>query len=239
MKKCIPNLLTSLNLFSGCVATVMAFQGEFFLVVVWVIIAALFDFSDGFSARMLKVYSKIGKELDSLADMVSFGLAPSVAVYHLLTLKTVIITQNSFVIEYLPYMAFLLAVLSALRLAKFNVDERQTDSFIGLNTPANALFWVSFCCGLMTDERVVFTAGLVYTILVGIVVFSALMVAEIPMFSLKIKSLKPKGNEQRYFLVLFVIALVAFLGVLGISGGILMYIALSIMGSRQKSGNKA
>lgn len=239
MKKCIPNLLTSLNLFSGCVATVMAFQGEFFWVVVWVIIAALFDFSDGFSARMLKVYSRTGKELDSLADMVSFGLAPSVAVFRLLSEKTIIISQNPLVCEYLPYLAFLLAIFSALRLAKFNVDERQTESFIGLNTPANALFWVSFCCGLMTDDRIIFTSGLVYTLLVGVIVFSLLMVSEIPMFSLKIKNLAFKGNEQRYFLVIFIIGLIAFIGVLGISGGILMYIALSIMGSRHKSENKA
>ncbi|MBD8387519.1 phosphatidylcholine/phosphatidylserine synthase [Dysgonomonas sp. BGC7] len=232
MKKHIPNMLTSMNLFSGSIATVMAFQGEFLWVVVWVIIAALFDFSDGFAARLLKAYSPIGKELDSLADMVSFGLAPSVAVFSLLSANVYKISDNSLVVDYLPYIAFLLAVFSALRLAKFNVDERQTESFIGLNTPANALFWVSLCYGLTYNIPSI-SVGLIYTLLVGIFVFSALMVSEIPMFSLKIKSLKLKGNEYRYFLAIFIIALVAYIGVLGIAGGILLYIALSIINSRK------
>jgi Phosphatidylserine synthase len=140
MKKHIPNTLTSLNLFSGSIATVMAFQEEYTWVVVWVIIAALFDFSDGFAARLLKAYSPIGKELDSLADMVSFGLAPSIAAFRFLSDNTIRISQNLIIVEYLPYIAFLLAIFSALRLAKFNVDERQSESFIGLNTPANAMF---------------------------------------------------------------------------------------------------
>lgn len=225
-------MLTSMNLFSGSIATVMAFQGEFLWVVVWVIIAALFDFSDGFAARLLKAYSPIGKELDSLADMVSFGVAPSAAVFSLLSANVYKISDNSLVVDYLPYIAFLLAVFSALRLAKFNVDERQTESFIGLNTPANALFWVSLCYGLTYNIPSI-SVGLIYTLLVGIFVFSALMVSEIPMFSLKIKNLKLKGNEYRYFLAIFIIALVAYIGVLGIAGGILLYIALSIINSRK------
>ena len=237
MKKHIPNLLTSCSLFSGCIATVMAFQGEYLWVVIWIIIAAVFDFSDGFAARMLKAYSPMGKELDSLSDMVSFGLAPSVTVFTMLTAKATYISHTPLVYEYIPYMAFLLAIFSALRLAKFNIDTRQSESFIGLNTPANALFWVSFCYGLMTDERIVFSSGLVYTILIGIIVFSLLMVSEIPMFSLKIKSLKFKGNEQRYFLVAFMIGLVAFFDLFGIAGGILLYIALSSIENRKA--NKA
>lgn len=233
MKKHIPNLLTSLNLFSGCIASVMAFQGEYLWVVVFVIIAALFDFSDGFAARLLKAYSPMGKELDSLADMVSFGVAPSLTVFTFLRGNLDIITDNSLVIEYLPYMAFLLAIFSALRLAKFNIDERQSESFIGLNTPANALFWISFCYGLANTVPIV-SSTLIYLVLIAIIVFSSLMVAEIPMFSLKIKSLKFKGNEQRYFLALFFIILIYFLGILGISGGILLYIALSIINSRNQ-----
>lgn len=231
MKKYIPNTLTSLNLFSGCIASVMAFQGEYLWVVVFVVIAALFDFSDGFAARLLKAYSPMGKELDSLADMVSFGVAPSLTVFTFLKGHLDVITDNPVVIEYLPYMAFLLAIFSALRLAKFNIDERQSESFIGLNTPANALFWISFCYGLTNTVPVV-SPMLIYLVLIAILVFSSLMVAEIPMFSLKIKSLKFKGNEQRYFLALFFIVLIYFLGILGISGGILLYIALSIINSR-------
>lgn len=228
MKKYIPNLLTSCSLFSGSIATVMAFQGEYLWVVIWVIIAALFDFSDGFAARLLKSYSPMGKELDSLSDMVSFGFAPSVAVYTFLTENVTRISQNQYIVEYLPYMAFLLTIFSALRLAKFNIDERQTESFIGLNTPANALFWVSLCYGL-TYTAPVITPVLMYTFLAAILVFSSLMVSEIPMFSLKIKSLKLKGNEHRYFLAVVVIGLFAYIGILGIAGGILLYIALSII----------
>lgn len=231
MKKHVPNFLTSLNLFSGCIASVMAFQGEYLWVVVWVVIAALFDFSDGFAARLLKAYSPMGKELDSLADMVSFGFAPSAAVFTFLRSNIYIITDNPVITEYLPYMAFLLAVFSALRLAKFNIDERQSESFIGLNTPANALFWISFSYGLVNTVPVI-TPTLMYLVLVAILVFSSLMVSEIPMFSLKIKSLKLKGNEYRYFLAVFIIGLIAYIGILGIAGGILLYIALSIINNR-------
>lgn len=233
MKKHIPNILTSLNLFSGAVATVMAFNGQYLWVVVWVIIAAVFDFFDGFAARLLKTYSPIGKELDSLADDISFGLAPSVAVFTFLKANVYKISDNALICEYLPYFAFLLAVFSALRLAKFNVDERQTESFIGLNTPANAMFWVSFIYGLAYKVPFI-SSGLVYTVLVGVLVFSILMVSEIPMFSLKIKSLKFKGNESRYFLAIFMIGLVAYIGIMGIAGGILLYIALSIINNRTK-----
>lgn len=233
MKKHIPNILTSLNLFSGAIATVMAFHGQYLWVVVWVIIAALFDFFDGFAARLLKAYSPIGKELDSLADDISFGLAPSVAVFTFLRANIYKISDNTLVCEYLPYFAFMLAVFSALRLAKFNVDERQSEYFIGLNTPANAMFWVSFIYGLVYKVPYI-SSGLVYTVLVGILVFSILMVSEIPMFSLKIKSLRFKGNESRYFLAIFIIGLVAYIGIMGIAGGILLYIALSIINNRAK-----
>jgi len=231
MKKHIPNLLTSLNLFSGCIACVMAFQGFYFWVVIWIIIAALFDFSDGFAARLLKAYSPMGKELDSLADVVSFGVAPSLVVYRFLTENMTLVSHNVYLVEYLPYIAFLLAIFSALRLAKFNIDERQSESFIGLNTPANAMFWVSFSYGLATSVPVI-TSNLMYIFIVGIVIFSLLLVSEIPMFSLKVKSLKFRGNESRYFLLIFTIGLVIYIGLLGISGGILLYIALSILNNR-------
>jgi len=235
MKKHIPNLLTSLSLFSGSIATVMAFQGEYLWVVIWVIIAAIFDFSDGFSARLLKAYSPMGKELDSLSDMVSFGVAPSIAVYTFLSGNLYIITENDIIKEYLPYMAFLLTIFSALRLAKFNIDERQSESFVGLNTPANAMFWVSFCYSLGAGQPLIApTPSLIYLLLIAIVVFSLLMVSEIPMFSLKVKSLKLKGNEYRYFLALSVIILIAFFKIAGIAIAILLYIALSIISSKKQ-----
>jgi CDP-diacylglycerol--serine O-phosphatidyltransferase len=212
----------------------MAFQGEYKLVVIWVIIAAFFDFSDGFAARFLKAYSPMGKEMDSLADCISFGFAPGAVVYYFLSENVFKISHNPVVVGYLPYLAFLLAVFSGLRLAKFNVDKRQTESFIGLNTPANALFWVSFCYGL-TFTAPVITPALMYTFLVGILVFSLLMISEIPMFSLKVKSIGLKGNEYRYFLIAFIVGMVVYVGIIGISAGILLYIALSII---QQSGTK-
>lgn len=228
MKKHIPNILTSLNLFSGCIAVVMAFQGAYLWVVFWVVIAALFDFTDGFAARLLKAYSPMGKELDSLADMVSFGVSPSVAVYSLLSANIGAIFDNDIIINYLPFIAFLLAIFSALRLAKFNIDERQSEAFIGLNTPANAMFWTSLCYSLSICIPI-FSSGIIYTIIVGVIVFSLLMVSEFPMFSFKIKSLKFKGNEYRYILFLFAIVALIIFKMTGISIIILFYIALSII----------
>jgi len=238
MKKHIPNLLTCCSLLSGCIATVMAFQGQYFWVVIWIIIAAIFDFSDGFAARLLKAYSPMGKELDSLSDMVSFGVAPSAIIFHFLNENVYIISQNELINKYLPFIAFLIAIFSGLRLAKFNIDTRQSDSFIGLNVPANALFWVSFCYGIMHDVPVI-SQGLIYIFIAAIIVFSLLLVSEIPMFSLKVKSWRFKGNEYRYFLALFIIAMVIFVGILGISAGILLYIALSIISNRNTEKDSA
>ncbi|MFR9166074.1 MAG: CDP-diacylglycerol--serine O-phosphatidyltransferase [Dysgonomonas sp.] len=226
MKKHIPNLFTSLNLFSGCIASVMAFSGEYFWVVVWVIIAAVFDFFDGFMARLLKAPSAIGKELDSLADMVSFGVAPSLVIFRYLSENTATFSSVNAIAPYIPYVAFLIAVFSALRLAKFNIDERQTTSFIGLPTPANALFWISFIYGI--HERFAPSVLLSVIVIVLIIIFSFLMIAEIPMFSLKIKSLGLKGNELRYLLIVFIVTAVIFLNILGLAAGMLFYIVLSL-----------
>lgn len=238
MKKHIPNAITSLNLFSGCIAAVIALQGDISLLpwsLFFIIVAALFDFCDGFAARLLKAYSPMGKELDSLADCISFGFAPSAVVFKVLQEKVHLISSSELVIEYLPYVAFVLAIFSAIRLAKFNIDERQSESFIGLNTPANAMFWTSFCAGITSRElagEMYISSGLIYTILVGIFVFSFLMIAEIPMFSLKVKSFGLKGNMQRYLLFLFVLVLAPFIGYMCIGAGILLYIALSIGNAR-------
>lgn len=228
MKKQIPNLATSLNLFSGCIACVMAFEGAYLWVVVWVIIGAIFDFFDGFLARVLKAPSAIGKELDSLADMISFGMAPGLTVFHYLSDNIAGITPIDIINPYIPYVAFLLVVFSALRLAKFNVDERQTSSFIGLPTPPNALFWISYVYGISQLDN----QGIIPLLTLPlIVVFSLLLVAEIPMFSLKIKSAAFKGNELRYILIVFMIVAFALLRIPGIAVGILFYIVLSIASS--------
>lgn len=143
MKKHIPNTLTCCNLISGCIATYWAFNANYELALLFVVIGAVFDFFDGFAARLLHVSSNIGKELDSLADDITFGFAPSAVIFSMLrSLSTpqVPLFNSPLVAEVLPYVAFVMAAFSALRLAKFNLDERQTTSFIGMPTPANALF---------------------------------------------------------------------------------------------------
>lgn len=138
----IPNATTCCNLFSGCIACVMAYEMKYELAVAFIILGAIFDFFDGMLARLLNVSGLLGKELDSLADDITFGLAPAMIVFSLF--KEV--HYPEFLIplsEYIPYTAFIIAVFSILRLGKFNIDPRQTSSFIGMPTPANALFWGS------------------------------------------------------------------------------------------------
>lgn len=213
--KHIPNTITCLNLFSGCVAALFAFQGEYQLASLWIGMAALFDFCDGLAARLLKAYSPLGKELDSLADVVSFGVAPAIMVYTLL--------QQVTTCAYLPYVAFLIPIFSALRLAKFNIDDRQTSSFIGLPVPANALFWVGICLFATTHK-----VG-VATITPLLLLFSYLMVSELPMLSLKFHNLKIKENGFRYLLIIGAILLVSLLGWSGLAAAIGYYIVLSII----------
>jgi len=209
----------------------MAFEGAYLWVVVWVIVGAFFDFCDGFFARILKAPSAIGKELDSLADMVTFGVAPSLVVFRYLSNNVSGLTPVDVINPYIPYIAFLLAVFSALRLARFNVDDRQTSSFIGLSTPPNAMFWISYIFAIYQQSSSFLT---ILTIIL-IFIFSFLLIAEIPMFSLKIKTLGFKGNELRYLLVVFIIIAVIFAGVSGIAAGMLFYIALSVLSSFRKN----
>lgn len=229
MKKHIPNILTSMNVFSGCIASVMAFEGNYLWVAIWIIIAAICDFFDGFSARLLNAHSPIGKDLDSLADMISFGLTPGILAFRFLADSQTIQTMDSPISDYIPYIGFMITIFSALRLANFNVDTRQTTSFIGLNTPANALFWISLCYGLNIGRIQISDTVSTYIVIVLIIVFSLLLTAEIPMFSLKVKNFKLRGNELRYALFVFMIIAVILWGLLGIAAGIILYIILSIL----------
>lgn len=227
MKKHIPNTLTLLNLVSGCIAIVNAFGGNFTGVVIWVMVAAAFDFFDGFAARLLHAPSSIGKELDSLSDVVSFGVAPAMAVFVLLRDYMSIPAVFSSAKTIVPYIAFVIPAFSALRLAKFNLDERQTTSFIGFPTPANALFWISFCYGMQPaapENEALFFATIAFVLLL-----SVLMVAEIPMFSLKIKHFTFKENEQQLLLFVILVAFLALWGILGIAWSMLAYIAISVI----------
>ena len=219
----IPNAVTCLNLFSGCVASVMAFEGRYELAFLFIVLSAVFDFFDGMLARLLKAYSNIGKDLDSLADDVSFGLAPSLIVFSLLREMSL---PSQGINALIPYLAFLISVFSALRLAKFNNDTRQTTSFIGLPVPANALFWAS----LVSGYQDILTNGSIHPLVVVIVVclFSWLLVSEIPMFSLKFKNLSWKDNKVSFSFLIICIVLLAFLQVRGMAICIVWYILLSL-----------
>jgi len=218
-----------MSLVSGCIATVVALQGNLLWAAIWIIIAAVFDFMDGFAARLLKAYSPMGKELDSLSDMVSFGVAPGMIVFWMLSQASLSLGEIG---RYIPYLAFVIPAFSGLRLAKFNIDERQTTSFIGMPVPANALFWASAGYSLAPLAQANPVLFIVVTLAVALA-SSLLLVSEIPMFSLKVKSVAWKGNERRYILVGCAVLFVAIFGMLGIAGTILLYVLLSIFNKRQ------
>ena len=229
MKKHIPNTITCCNLVSGCIATYYAFQSNYLMALLFIIIGAVFDFFDGMTARLLHVSSPIGKELDSLADDITFGFAPSAIVFSFL---------NSFHIHlpFVPFLAFLIAAFSALRLAKFNLDERQALGFIGLPTPANALFWGALIANLNFHrwlEPYMIPNFWLYVILVLIPISCYLLVSEIPMFALKFKTWGWKGNEVKYIFLLTCIPLLYLLGTLGIAAIIAWYVVLSVITNRK------
>ena len=224
MKKHIPNTITCLNLISGCIATYYAFLGDFQMSLLFIIIGAVFDFFDGMSARLLGVSSPIGKELDSLADDITFGFAPSAIVFDYLCTFHIHLPL-------IPFLAFVMAAFSALRLAKFNLDERQALGFIGLPTPANALFWGSLIVG--SQQHNITFEGLEWIILVGTFISSYLLIAEIPMFALKFKHWGWKGNEIKYIFVLSCIPLLLFLGISGFAAIIAWYVVLSAIANHR------
>ena len=229
MKKHIPNTITCLNLISGCIATWWAFQGDYQMALLFIIIGAVFDFFDGMSARLLHVSSPIGKELDSLADCITFGFAPSAIVFSFL---------SSFHIHqpFVPFLAFIIAAFSALRLAKFNLDERQAMGFIGLPTPANALFWGSLIWSLKWQswfEPYLLPDYWLYIILILIPISSYLLVSEIPMFALKFKTWGWKGNEVKYIFLLTCIPMLLLLGISGLAAIIAWYVILSVVTMRR------
>lgn len=225
--KHIPNTLTCLNLFSGCLAIIEAYNGNYGLAAAFIVVGAVFDFFDGMSARLLKAYSPLGKELDSLADMVTFGVAPAMMTFSLM--KEIMPASLPESLQMLlPYLAFVLAAFSALRLAKFNIDERQSSSFIGLPTPANALFWIGVCWSIAYTHTPGVIAN-IWFVLALVFIFSYLLVAEIPMFSFKFKSLGWKENSLRYIFLMIAIPLLILLGIPGISAVIGLYIILSLI----------
>lgn len=208
MKKHIPNSITCCNLICGCIAIHFAMGGALPLALLFIVLGAIFDFFDGFTARLLGVSSPIGKELDSLADVVTFGVAPASMAFTLLGNISCSAGGRCPVAPYFPYAAFLIAAFSALRLAKFNLDTRQSHSFIGLPTPANALFWGSLSVSLTSMPS--FPAPLVVrsVVLLLILLSCWIMVSEVPMFALKFKHYGWHGNGIRYSFVLLSAAVV-------------------------------
>ncbi len=202
--KNIPNAVTSMNLLCGLMGVICTFGGDFRTAFIFMMAAALCDFCDGLTARLLKAHSELGKELDSLADMVSFGVLPSLMTHKLMTA----VSGNSL----LAFTPLLIGVFSALRLAKFNIDERQSDNFIGLATPACAMICGSFAYYVTNDTSSVLHgwASSKFFIPAASVVLSLLLVSEIPMFSMKFKKKAKPGtpiHRQR----------VSFLGVVFVS----------------------
>lgn len=206
--KIIPNTLTCCNLIAGCTATVYAILCDPKMALACIIIGAAFDFFDGMTARLLHVSSSIGKELDSLADDITFGLAPAAIVWNTL----VVMDYPSFIEPLrgvLPFISFVMAAFSALRLAKFNLDERQTTSFIGMPTPANALFWGSLMAA--HSDWMMSSPHMVWVVIGLIALCSWLMVCGLPMFALKFETWHFRGNEIKYgFIFLSVLAVTVF-----------------------------
>ncbi len=235
LKKHIPNTITSLNLLSGCISIALAFEGYMLFAVYMIFLAAIFDFMDGMSARLFKTYSIVGKELDSLADLVSFGVAPSVIIFHLMKIslfKTVHLPpiENLTITEILFLLIpFFIAILSGVRLAKFNVDERQTENFIGLAVPANAIFFVSLYLVsiITTNDLLLAVLKNKYVLSVLVILFSLLLVTEFPMFSLKFKNLGFQGNKIRYIFIVLSVILLISLHTIAIPIIIILYILLS------------
>ncbi|GHT49940.1 CDP-diacylglycerol--serine O-phosphatidyltransferase [Bacteroidia bacterium] len=237
--KHVPNFITCLNLFSGCLAcvAVLHFSGDakFLAAFCFIALAAVFDFLDGFAARLLHAPSKIGKELDSLADVVSFGVAPGCIVYVYLEgitadAECVIagLTRNP--LTGIEFLGFLLPVFAALRLAKFNIDTRQTTSFLGLPVPSCALFFASF----IPSINAVSVPCKVFIVLALVLVFCSLMVSEVPMLALKFKNASWKDNKWSFLVVIVAIILIGFCAqsgnpLLGVCLTIVAYILLSLL----------
>ena len=231
-------------------ATTFAFAGDFHRAFLFIVIGALFDFFDGMTARLLHVSSPIGKELDSLADLITFGLAPAVIVHTFMKSELILnpdspIPNSSFLIShFLVFLPFLLTAFSALRLARFNLDERQTTSFIGLPTPANALFWGALLynaknniieSGKTLNPSIFNPQSSILFIVALVLLFSWLLVSPIPMFSLKFHNLNWKENRVRYLFLAVSALLLILLGIPGFAAVIGWYIVLSIL-SKTKNG---
>lgn len=230
IKKHIPNTITCCNLLSGCVSILFLCHDHVLWASAMIFVAAVFDFFDGFAARALDARSPIGGELDSLSDVVSFGVAPSFIVAWFLSKSGITWWVHDF--NMFPVLAFVLAAFAAVRLAKFNIDTRQSSSFIGLPVPAVGLFIASlpFMLFNIGNDTVIYQIVTnPYFLLAMVAIFSWLMISEVPFFSFKIKSLIFKENILRYFVVIFAITAVVILHWVALPFIFLFYILLSVI----------
>ena len=247
IRKHIPNLLTCVNLVFGFYACILALAGNYFGAMIAIIIAAGFDFADGLAARLLHAYSPVGKDLDSLADVVSFGVTPGLILFDFLNcIQKTVDWSHPIIGKVFLLAAFAIPVFSALRLAMFNNDDRQTTSFIGLPVPANALFWASLIYVLSLTVEGNAISGifpqllsirisdilpfyLLFFVSLAAICSSLLLISEIPVFSLKINSPAWKGNEARYTLIIAAVIFTVCFGFLGITLTILLYLLISFL----------
>ncbi len=240
IKKNIPNIITCGNLFCGCLAIVSAFNGNMVWSAYLVGIAAVLDFLDGFTARLLKVHSEIGKQLDSLADMVTFGVVPGVVMFLMLSDAAALdyiagITNSGVGFPYwFAFFAFLIPIFSAVRLAKFNIDTRQTSSFVGVPTPATAILICSFPLIEFFQPHVgkfsvIPIIGNPWVLLGLTIIMSLLMVAELPLFAMKFKNFGWMDNKMRYSFLILSLSLLLFLQFIAIPFIVFLYIILSML----------
>jgi CDP-diacylglycerol--serine O-phosphatidyltransferase len=251
----LPNILTGFNLLSGFISIVFTIAGRLDLAVLAILGGMLFDFLDGMTARLLKVQSALGKQLDSLADVVTFGVAPG---FFMLVMMSVDVENymasphpeyiyfdfteylslllSGEINDFVPFIAMSIPFFSMLRLAKFNVDERQSDSFIGLPTPANTLLLLGFPALMVFPQLVPSYLSGLYSILLNqyfmaavVLAFSVLLIVELPLFALKFKNLNWRGNEIRYIFLLISIGLIPLFGAVALTFIVILDILYSVV----------
>ncbi|MEO9571692.1 MAG: CDP-alcohol phosphatidyltransferase family protein [Polaribacter sp.] len=245
IKKHIPNLITLGNLFCGTIATILAVEGNFVLAGLFVVIGILFDFFDGFVARILNVTGELGKQLDSLADMVTSGVVPGIIMFNLLSVNnnlgsfsvnTEFMSWSGFKFELIQILGLLLTLGACYRLAKFNIDTRQSDSFIGLPTPAMSLFVISLPL-IQEYSTIEFAQNLItnnYFLIAITILLTYLMNAELPLFSLKFKEYSIKNNLMKYLFLMSSLLMIIFLHYISIPLIIIIYVALSVINNYGK-----
>lgn len=232
IKKHIPNLITLINLFCGCIAVVFVSESNYEMAFYMVCLGIFFDFFDGFFARLFKVSSPLGLQLDSLADMVTSGVVPGYVMYTLFVKSAN--PHDVIGSVFIPFLGFIVTLGSCYRLANFNIDTRQTDSFIGLPTPANALFILSLPLVIeFSDSLMIFEILTNHWVLLGIALCSAYVLnAEIPLFALKIKKFNLKDNALQIVFLLISLVMLIFLHYIAIPLIIILYVLLSVVNNK-------